>query len=290
MWISRTVCLFMIYSCLGWIYETTLCTVKDGRWENRGFFYGPVCPIYGTGAVGISAVMSLAGSSRVTLENWQIFAISVVGSAVLEYITSWALEKMFHAVWWDYSKLPFNLHGRISLFTSLGFGLGGLLVVYVIAPFTEEAVRHVAPLPTEFLSLCFLAVFMVDLTLTVTALLHFDQMVAHAEDTFNRRMEDLVQNTVQRTEQLVDNTRQRTEQFVDSTKQRTEQIRQGFAAGQRYMSSLNTGSLGRLAKSAVKRVRGIRYDNEDREQTVRRVISQIRKDAQEEKADSREDR
>lgn len=65
------------------------------------------------------------------------------GTLGLGYITSWGLEKLFHAAWWDYSDFPLNLHGRISLFTSMGFGLAGLLVVHAIAPFTENAVGHI---------------------------------------------------------------------------------------------------------------------------------------------------
>lgn len=187
---------------MGWIYETLFCTVKRGKWENRGFLFGPACPIYGTGAVAISLIMKAALAHEITLSLWQIFLIAFVGSAGLEYITAWGLEKLFHAAWWDYSKLPFNLHGRISLFTSLGFGLAGLLVVHVIAPFTENAVGHIIPIMIELLSLCFIFVFAVDLTLTVTVLYHFDKMVVHADNTFNQSMESIVDNTVQRSSRV----------------------------------------------------------------------------------------
>lgn len=209
MWISRYVCLFIIYSFMGWVYETIFCTIKGGKWENRGFLYGPVCPIYGTGAIAISTIMELTLESQIELIWWQIFLISVVGSAVLEYVTSWALEKLFHAIWWDYSNLPLNLHGRISLFTSLEFGLGGLLIVYIIAPYTVNCVDFIPPLIMELLALCFVFLFAVDLTLTVTALHHFDRMVVRMEDRFNHRMETIVDTTVQQSalikERIVDN-------------------------------------------------------------------------------------
>ena len=103
MWVSRYVFLFMIYSFMGWVYETMFCTIKGGKWENRGFLYGPGCPIYGIGAVTISVIMQLTVGNGIALRAWQVFLISVLGSAVLEYTTSWVLEKMFHAAWWDYS-------------------------------------------------------------------------------------------------------------------------------------------------------------------------------------------
>lgn len=202
MWISRYVCLFMIYSFLGWVYETIYCTVKSGKWENRGFLFGPACPIYGTGAIAISVVMNLAAQNNIQLSTWQIYLISVVGSAVLEFVTSWALEKKFHALWWDYSRLPFNIQGRISLFTSLGFGIAGLLIVYYIAPATEEMMDAVSPIMTEFLSLLLLFIFAADLTLTVVALYHFERVVARVEDSFNNGMEAIVDSTVQRTQRV----------------------------------------------------------------------------------------
>ena len=202
MWISRYVCLFMIYSFLGWVYETIYCTVKSGKWENRGFLFGPACPIYGTGAIAISVVMGLTAQNNIQLSTWQIYLISVVGSAVLEFVTSWALEKKFHALWWDYSRLPFNIQGRISLFTSLGFGIAGLLIVYYIAPATEEMMDAVPPIMTEFLSLLLLFIFSADLTLTVVALYHFERVVARVEDSFNNGMEAIVDSTVQRTQRV----------------------------------------------------------------------------------------
>ena len=202
MWISRYVCLFMIYSFLGWVYETIYCTVKSGKWENRGFLFGPACPIYGTGAIAISVVMGLTAQNNIQLSTWQIYLISVVGSAVLEFVTSWALEKKFHALWWDYSRLPFNIQGRISLFTSLGFGIAGLLIVYYIAPATEEMMDAVPPIMTEFLSLLLLFIFSADLTLTVVALYHFERVVERVEDSFNNGMEAIVDSTVQRTQRV----------------------------------------------------------------------------------------
>ncbi len=199
MLISRYVCLFTLYSVIGWIYETTYCTIKTGKWENRGFLYGPVCPIYGTGAVGIILIVGFADSSGITMLPWQIFIISVIGSAILEYTTSWSLEKIFHAVWWDYKGLPLNIHGRISLFTSLCFGCAGLLIVYKLAPFTGNAIEHLAPVLAECFALIFVFLFAVDITLTVSVLHHFDKMVIQIDEKFNQNMATLVDEVTNRT-------------------------------------------------------------------------------------------
>ena len=111
----------MIYSFFGWVYESSFTTLRDGRWQNRGFLYGPCCPIYGVGAVLITQIAEKVGSMQnEPMPLWSIFLVSFVGSAVLEYVTSYTLEKLFHAIWWDYSMLPFNLNGWISLLNMCG--------------------------------------------------------------------------------------------------------------------------------------------------------------------------
>ncbi|MCR5674930.1 MAG: putative ABC transporter permease [Lachnospiraceae bacterium] len=208
MWVSRYVCLFFLYSVLGWIYESTFCTVTTKKWENRGFLFGPVCPIYGCGAVSISLIASAIpadAADPVALVVFRIFLIAWLGSMVLEYATSWTLEKLFHAVWWDYSNLPFNLHGRISLFTSLGFGVAGPLVVCFIAPPFEHLADMIPPLLMELLSLFAVALAAADAALTVAALTDFEHRVAQAESSFNDRMDMLVedvQNSMNRAHQV----------------------------------------------------------------------------------------
>ena len=254
MWISRYVCYFVIFSFLGWIYETAFCTITSGRWENRGFLFGPVCPIYGSGAVAISMIMNLTDRYCIERNPWLIFIISVTGSALLEYVTSWGLERLFHALWWDYSSFPLNIHGRISLFTSLGFGCAGLLIVYYIAPFTERAMDFVPPIMTEFLGLVFCFIFAVDLTLTANALRHFDRLVTQIEDSFNRSMEAIVDNTLQQ----------------------STRIRQGIIEKGRAVNG-QISSMSSFVKGTVRRVYSFRYRDKDKESTRNISLSMIRR-------------
>ena len=98
--ISRYFVFFIVFSVVGWLIECTFCTIRDHHWHNRGFLYGPLCPIYGTGAVMAMAIFSLLPSAGIGGDYplWQIFLICAAGSAVLEYVTSWILEKCFHAI------------------------------------------------------------------------------------------------------------------------------------------------------------------------------------------------
>jgi uncharacterized membrane protein len=84
---------------MGWIYESIYCTIRAKKWENRGFLYGPLCPIYGAGGVAITAIADLISAhTDATFTWWQIFLVAFFGSIVLEYGTSWALEKLRYPV------------------------------------------------------------------------------------------------------------------------------------------------------------------------------------------------
>ncbi|MBO4445500.1 MAG: putative ABC transporter permease [Clostridia bacterium] len=200
--ISRYVCLFFIYSFLGWVYESIYCTIKTRRWQNRGFLYGPIIPIYGFGAVIISIFVNVAADNRVTTPVWKVFLVSMIGSAILEFATSWGLEKIFHARWWDYSSWPLNLDGRISLFTSMGFGLAGVLIIYAIKPIAEGLMDNVPPLATEVLALAFIMLLAADFTTIINDLKHFNKVVLHYRDMFDESVGSIVDATVQQTEEI----------------------------------------------------------------------------------------
>ena len=119
---------FLFYSFAGWVYESILVSVSERRLVNRGFLNGPICPIYGCGAV--LAIVLLHD-----LHNpFAVFLISSIGACMLEYVTSWGMEKLFHARWWDYSHRRFNIQGRICLLGAIVFGLLGVLITDVIQP------------------------------------------------------------------------------------------------------------------------------------------------------------
>jgi uncharacterized membrane protein len=118
--------------------------------------------------------------------------MSFFGSIILEYVTSWALEKLFHAYWWDYSNMPLNIHGRVCFPCSVGFGCAGLLVVYIIAPFTQRMTSSITPIVMEGLSLLFMAMIAADATLTVSALTDFERNVAAFDTALNQHMEQTI--------------------------------------------------------------------------------------------------
>ena len=126
------VLIFFVFSCAGWLMEVFLKYLQYHRFINRGFFIGPYCPIYGWGALLITVLVGgLLGREGTIGETF--FAGMVVCGA-LEYFTSWYMEKLFHARWWDYSGKPMNLHGRIWIGNLLLFGLASVLILKLIVP------------------------------------------------------------------------------------------------------------------------------------------------------------
>lgn len=168
---------FLFYSFLGWVYETILVSVQERRFVNRGFLNGPLCPIYGVGAVLASLLLDGLSGRPVVL-----FLASALGASVLEYATSWAMERLFHARWWDYTDFRFNLNGRICLLGAVVFGLGGVVIVRVIQPQVEYWTGLI-PLPVvHWLSVVCLLLLIIDLTVTVAGVVHLDDNLAAFTD------------------------------------------------------------------------------------------------------------
>ena len=124
---------FFCFSVLGWIMEVTLKYIQFHRFINRGFLIGPYCPIYGFGTVGVTVLVGGLFIRHGTVG--EIFLVGMIICGALEYFTSWYMEKLFHARWWDYSTKPMNLNGRIWIGNLLLFGLASVLIVDGVAPF-----------------------------------------------------------------------------------------------------------------------------------------------------------
>ena len=188
MYVAQCFVEFVFYSFLGWIWESIYCSAKERKWADRGFLFGPICPIYGSCVVAGSLVFgSFKIFSSPDFPVWGIFAICYIGSAVAEYSTSWVLEKRFHARWWDYSKVPLNIHGRICVPASLGFGFAGVAIVKYLLPVIEGMHATVNPLVYEILALVFAGLFGADIALTEASLSSLLAEVEKMHEEFNER-------------------------------------------------------------------------------------------------------
>ena len=125
--------LFIIYSVFGWVLEVTCKLYDEKKFINRGFLIGPYCPIYGCGAILITCLLY-----RYSYDPLILFIMTTIGCGILEYITSFIMEKLYKARWWDYSKRLFNINGRVCLGTLIPFGIFGLILTYIANPIFIE--------------------------------------------------------------------------------------------------------------------------------------------------------
>lgn len=191
---NRYMISFFIFSFLGWLWESVYCTVNQKKWANRGFLYGPVCPIYGFGgSFGLLIYDFIRAGRLLNLEWWMIFIMGFMISMILEYLTSWILEKLFQARWWDYSHLPFNIEGRTSAPTSIAFGMAAIFIMKVIIPFVDSKLVLLSQNAKDILTILLVALISIDTTLTVTALTDFQEKILAVDENFQRHMTDMVE-------------------------------------------------------------------------------------------------
>lgn len=127
---------FITYSFVGWVWESFYCSIKDHHFVYRGFLLGPYCPVYG---VGVTAVLLLVPSNAGSLLNLYFNAVVIV--TIIEFITSWLLEKLFNMKLWDYTNVPLNIEGRVAVPVSLFWGIGCILLLKIINPIFQGVIH-----------------------------------------------------------------------------------------------------------------------------------------------------
>lgn len=149
--------LFLTYSFLGWLLEVIGKLIQYKRFINRGFLIGPYCPIYGTGAILLTFLLKKYISDPITL-----FIMAILICGTLEYITSYIMEKIYHARWWDYSQRKFNINGRVCLNTIIPFGLLGMFIMYISNPFLISRIESLPELWINILFCSLIIIYLVD--------------------------------------------------------------------------------------------------------------------------------
>lgn len=156
---------FVLYSIVGWVCETVWCSIGERRPINRGFLFGPWCPVYGFGALLI-----LLSTADLPKNPLIIFLFSMVSTSALEYLTGWLMEALFQTKWWDYSERRFNLRGRVCLGNSLLFGLMGLLLTLYLHPAAERLVGLLSAEAGRLTASLLISLLILDLIRTLYAI------------------------------------------------------------------------------------------------------------------------
>lgn len=167
---------FMVYSVIGWAVETVYCCIDQREFVERGFLNGPLCPIYGFGAVIVLYLLRPFWGSIP-----HVFFLGMLLTTALEYLTSYGMEKLFHMRWWDYSQFKLQINGRVCLLNSVLFGVLCVFLTQVLHPFVQRIEER---MPTAVLvTVCavLFAMLMTDTVLSVRAVLNLRQRLEKLE-------------------------------------------------------------------------------------------------------------
>lgn len=149
--------LFISYAFLGWCMEVTCKFIQYKKFINRGFLIGPYCPIYGWGALAITILLK-----RYMEDPLVLFVMSTLICSIIEYLTSYFMEKKYHARWWDYSNKKFNINGRICLETLIPFGILGVAIMYGTNPILFKLYNQIPQLIINILTAILFIGFILD--------------------------------------------------------------------------------------------------------------------------------
>ena len=207
---------FTAYSILGWACETFYCSVGNRKFVNRGFLNGPVCPVYGFGAVLVILLLQSTEKNLVAL-----FLSGMMVTTVLEYLTSVLLEKLFHMKWWDYSRYKFQINGRVCLLNSLMFGGLSVILMRVLHPWISGLIARIPTSLLPWISLGILAVFAVDTVVTVRSIL----ILKGKMQEIQKLLEEIKTRTEAAAAQLRAEMREKTQESKASLEARLDQYR-----------------------------------------------------------------
>lgn len=208
--------IFTIYSFLGWVCESIYCSILGHKLVNRGFLNGPFCPVYGFGGILVVTILE-----PLKINVLLVFLAGVVSTSILEYLTGYLLEKLFHTKWWDYSDQRFQIHGRVCLTNSFYFGIMSVVATYLLHPIVVHLISLLPNITAVVLASSLLIWFVADTTLTVITILRLNGKVAELQ-------------------QILDELRDRTETV------RTEYLREVQEKLEDFLDNMDTSYRSRM--------------------------------------------
>lgn len=231
---------FFIYGFLGWCTEVAFAACKERRFVNRGFLNGPICPIYGIGVGVVVQFLSGFQSNFILL-----YLTSIVLVTVLEWLTGFILEKVFHNKWWDYSNMPFNLNGYVCLLFSLIWGVACVVIVDFIHPLIHKGLTWIPVWLGIILIVILGATLFADLYVTASGILKMNKYLAKMEDIaaeLHKISEELGENiykgvmdTLEKQEDgkkiieaVAQEFKEKTQEVSESIKERTQEMTDGM--------------------------------------------------------------
>jgi len=196
------VVLFAIYSVMGWIMEIFLNVIQRHNFVNRGFLIGPYCPIYGFGGVAITILLGnfMKTMEQVSLADsiWISSIVIMCICGVLEYFTSYLMEKLFHARWWDYHRFKFNINGRICLETLIPFTVIGQIILRYASPAFIGGINNISELWLHILTAIILVIFIADASISYNIIHSFKKISNETKDSteeITKKVKEIISKT-----------------------------------------------------------------------------------------------
>lgn len=196
--LSRYFLWFIAYSFLGWVYESAICSISERSLVNRGFLNGPLCPVYGFGALASIFILDIRTDNLIIL-----FFAGMLIACTIEYITAVLLEKLFDAKWWDYSNYRFNIQGRVCLIGAVVFGVLAVLLIKYIHPFVGGLIGQLPSWWQIVLSIVIFIFLMLDLYITVRHLLVLNSRLKKMQLAINQFLKQYAQQAGELKESLM---------------------------------------------------------------------------------------
>lgn len=224
------VLLFFVYGFLGWCAEVAFAACKHGKFVNRGFLNGPICPIYGFGLVAVVALLWPVHDNL-----WLLYFGSVALTTLIELVTGYLLEKIFHAKWWDYSKMPLNIGGYVCLLFSLIWGVACIAFVRWIHPLIYGLIDGLPNLLVYILGGALIATIAADVVATVASirklsarLAKLTELAAEIRELSDNLGENIAERTlatrkhIEEGQQRFEERQQRIEEIIEEGREQSE--------------------------------------------------------------------
>lgn len=189
--ISKYIIIFFIYSVLGYICEVINCWIVSKKLKDRGFLLGPYCPIYGVGAVLLTLLLTKYKNDFLIL-----FSTSILICGILEYFTSYLLEKIFNMRWWDYSKRKLNINGRVCLETLMLFGIGSIIIIQFINPLLINLISKININIIHILAFIISSIIIIDLIISLNIASNFKKIAKKAKKDSTDDIKDYIQKHI----------------------------------------------------------------------------------------------
>lgn len=180
--LPKIILIFFLFSFIGWLCEVIYVGfIFEHKFINRGFLFGPICPIY-----GFSGVVMLFFPEKLKHSVFLLFLSGTIICTIIEYISSFVLEKLFQTTWWDYSNkqiqigsitIKLNLNGRICVQNSFLFGVMTVIGIKYVFPFTLKIISYIPSHVMKISAIVLSVIFFIDLFFSVQSLLEFNKYI-----------------------------------------------------------------------------------------------------------------